>query len=113
VYKGDNKMYPTAIILLVFIGFYNIVALLDDSNDRLLSVFASNNNGTFNQTNFPSDGTSTNDSSRLDASCTNFLSVSCRLPSCDIRPMQIGCPLQAGSANSTSINNILRQLQNH
>jgi hypothetical protein len=99
----------TTAVLLVFL----IVAtsLFYYSND-ILAVFASNNNSIFNHTN-PSNNTTTKNISQYDASCKNFHSVSCRLPSCEIQPMQIGCPLQATMANSTSINNTLRQLQNH
>jgi hypothetical protein len=101
----------TTVVLLVFLIVCNSAALFYYTND-ILAVFASNNNSIFNHTN-PSNGTTIKDTSQYNASCTNPLSVSCRLPSCGIQPMQKGCPLEATRANSTSINNILRQLQNH
>jgi hypothetical protein len=102
-------MRPTAILLAFIIC--NFATLFNGTNDILLTVFASNNSIS-NHTN-PSNDSLIKNTSRHDASCTNFLSVSCRLPSCDIQPMQKGCPLQATMANSTLINNTLRQLQNH
>ena len=108
---SHNKVHPTA-IMLVFIFLYNFVALLDGTNDILSTVFASNNNSIFNHTNLSND-TTTKNTSRYNASCTDVHSVSCKLPSCDIEPTQKGCPLEATMANSTSINNTLRQLPNH
>src|SRR6476620_1046359 len=97
----------TTAVLLVFLIV--ATALFYYSND-ILAVFASNNNSIFNHTN-PSNNTPTKNTSQYDASCKNF--HSCRSPSCEIQPMQKGCPLEGTMANSTSINNTLRQLQNH
>jgi hypothetical protein len=103
-------MHPT-LILLVF-TVCNSAALFYGTND-VLTVFASNNS-TFNHTNASNNTTAKNTSLyNANINCTDFHSLSCRLPSCDIKPMQQGCPLQATKANSTSAYNTLRQLQKH
>lgn len=94
-----------------FLIVCNSVALFYYTND-ILAVFASNNNSAFNHTN-PSNNTPTKNASQYNASCKNFHSNSCRPPSCEIQPMQKGYPLEGTMANSTSIYNTLRQLQNH
>jgi hypothetical protein len=103
---SEKKMRTTALLLSLIVC--NSTAFFYD----ILTVFASNNNSTFNHTN-PSNDASIKNISPYTATCANFHSVSCRLPSCDVQPIQKGCPLKATKANSTSIDNTLRQLQNH
>ena len=99
----------SSLILLVF-TVCNSAALFYGTND-MLAVFASNNS-TLNHNN-TSKNTTAKDTSLYNANinCTNFHSLSCRLPSCEIEPRQQGCPLQATKPNSTSAYNTLRQLQ--
>ena len=108
---SENKVRTTAGPLVLIVC--SSAALFYDTND-ILAVFANSNNNIniFNHTN-PSNDTTIKNTAHYNATCANFHSVSCRLPSCEIQPMQKGCPLQATRANSTSIYNTLRQLQNH
>jgi hypothetical protein len=101
-------MHPTP-ILLVFVVC--IIAGIFEDTSNILTVFAiDNHNSSFKYT-YPSNNTQTKNTSWYD--CNNFLSVSCRLPSCDIQPNQLGCPLQVTKPNISSAYNSLREFKNH
>ena len=100
-----KQMMHTTALLLVFI-VCNSAAFFYSNNEDILTLLASNNS-ILSNTNL-SNYTLVKNASRYDASCNNPLSVSCRLPSCDIQPMQQGCPVQGTSPNISSAYNSLR-----
>jgi hypothetical protein len=96
-------------ILLVLV-VCNFATIFEDTNTILIVFANDNHNSSLKQTPSSND-TLTKNTSRYE--CNNFLSVSCRLPSCDIQSMQQGCPLQVTKPNISSAYNSLREFENH
>jgi|SRR5215831_12718213 len=100
-------MRQTSLFLVLSVS--NLAALFYFTNGTL-TVFGSNES-IFNSPN-NSDSTIAKNTFLSNPGCTNFHSLSCRLPSCDIKPTQQGCPLHGPKFNSTAFD-ILLHRQKH